>query len=313
MQESGRDAGSDRRFTGSPSKQSQRVVAGLRAIRAFANFSHLDVDSMFARLLGYKAPPRKLMRRLEISSSEFAGMRVWTMRSAVTTLTPSRHIVCLHGGAYVHEATTTHWRNYARTARDTGASVIVPTYPLAPHGTAATVVPRIADLIGSLVTEHDADAVSIYGDSAGGGLALAATQELVRRNTPTPARMVLISPWLDVTMTEPSIADVDDPALRLSILKTSGIQWAGELDLKHPWVSPLFGSIDGLPPTIVYSSSLDLLCVDAIRLQAKAIANRADIAFVFRKGLIHDWALSPLPEADEVRPDIYRHLLHPVT
>ena len=303
-------ADGDGMFTGSPSKQSQRVVTGLRAIRAFANFSHLDIDSLFARLIGCKSPPRRLVRNLGITSSEFAGMRVWTMRSTATTRAMRDYIVCLHGGGYVHEATTTHWRNYARTARDTGVSVVVPTYPLAPEGTAATVVPKIADLISSFVLEHGADAVSIYGDSAGGGLALASIQELVRRGMPTPARAVLISPWLDVTMTEPAIDHIDDPALNLSLLETSGIRWAGDLDPRHPLVSPLFGSLDGLPSTLVYSGSLDLLCVDAIRLQANAIAEGADITFVLRKGLIHDWAISPLPEADAVRPDIYRHLLH---
>jgi triacylglycerol lipase len=299
-------------FTGSPSKQAERVVAGLRAVRAFANFSHLDVDSLLARLMGFRSPPRWLVRRLEIASSEFAGMRVWTMRSPSTTRTMRSQVVCLHGGGYVHEATITHWRNYARTACDTGASVIVPGYPLAPEGTAATVVTKIADLISSLVCEHGVDAVSIYGDSAGGGLALAATQELVRRGMPTPARMVLVSPWLDVTMSDPMINDIDDPVLNLSMLKTSGIQWAGDLDPRHPLVSPLFGSLRGLPPTVVYSGSLDLLCVDALRLQANVIAEGADITFVLRRGLIHDWAISPLPEADAVRPDIYRHLLHRV-
>lgn len=303
------NADGDGMFTGSPSKQSQRVVAGLRAVRAFANVSHLDVDALFARIIGRKSPPRRVVRGVEVTSSEFAGMRVWTMRSAATAWAARRYIVCLHGGAYVHEATTTHWRYYANTARDTGATVIVPAYPLAPAATAASVVPKIADLISSFVWQHGADSVSIHGDSAGGGLALAASQELVRRGASTPARMVLISPWLDVTMTEPAIETIDDPALNLSLLTTSGIQWAGDLDPRHPLVSPLFGCLEGLPSTVVFSSSLDLLCVDSIRLQTSAIAEGADFTFVFRKGLIHDWAISPLPEADAVRPDIYRHLL----
>jgi acetyl esterase/lipase len=299
-------------FSGSPSKQSQRVVTGLRAVHAVADFLHVDVDSLFARLVGFSSPPPWLVRGLQVSSFEFAGMRVWTMRSATTARTSDHHIVCLHGGGYVHDATTTHWRHYVTTARDTGANVIVPIYPLAPKGTAETVVPKIVDLISSLVSEHGAEAVSIYGDSAGGGLALAASQELVRRGAPSPARMVLISPWLDVTMTDPEIDNIDDPALNRTMLKTSGLQWAGDLDPMHPWVSPLFGSLDGLPSTVVYSSSLDLLCVDTIRLQANAIAEGVDITFVLRKGLIHDWVIGPLPEAVAVRPDIYRQLTVPV-
>ena len=310
MAQDDHDLEADAVFTGAPSKQAQRVVAGLRTLRAFANFSHLDVDSLLARLMAAKSPPRRLVRGLDVSRSEFGEMPVWTIRSATADRCTSNRVVCLHGGGYIHEATLTHWGDYATLARDTGASICVPIYPVAPEGSAAMVVPRIADLILTLIADHGADAVSVYGDSAGGGLALAATQELVRRGTPTPAGMVLISPWLDVTMTDPGISDIDDPALSRAMLTESGRQWAGALDPAHPWVSPLFGSLAGLPPTTVYSGSLDMLRVDAIRLRANAIAEGADIAVVLRNGLIHDWAMSPLPEAVAVRPDIYRQLIH---
>jgi triacylglycerol lipase len=299
----------DGSFTGAPSKRSQRVVAGLRAVRTFAKLSRIDVDSMMVHLMTAKSPPRWLVRGLDVTRSEFAEMPVWTMRSAAVDPATNNHVVCLHGGGYIHEATFSHWRNYATLARDTGASICVPVYPVSPRGTAATVVPQIADLIATLITDHGADAVGVYGDSAGGGLALAATQELVRRGGPTPAGMVLVSPWLDVTMTDPGINDIDDPALSREMLADSGRRWAGALDPAHPWVSPLFGSLSGLPPTTVYSGSLDMLCVDTIRLRANAIAEGADINFVLRNGLIHDWVISPLPEAVAVRPDIYRRLL----
>jgi triacylglycerol lipase len=51
----------------------------------------------------------------------------------------------------------------------------------------------------------------VYGDSAGGGMALSVTQLLVSRGNPTPSRLVLISPWLDVTMSNRAIALIDDP------------------------------------------------------------------------------------------------------
>ncbi|SEH64503.1 alpha/beta hydrolase fold [Mycolicibacterium rutilum] len=64
-------------------------------------------------------------------------------------------------------------------------------YGLAPHSTAGVEVPRIADLLSAVIDEHSAKQVTVYGDSAGGGLALAAGQELVRRGSPTPASLVL--------------------------------------------------------------------------------------------------------------------------
>ena len=120
-------------------------------------------------------------------------------------------MVGLHGGGYVLKPSIFHWLDYAAMARDTGATVVVPIYPLAPQGTAATVVPQIADLISAQIDQHGAENVSVYGDSAGGGLALAAVQELVRRGDPVPSHMVLISPALDVTLSDPASQTIDDP------------------------------------------------------------------------------------------------------
>lgn len=303
----------DHVFTGSPSRQSQRVVAGLRISSSIAAVLHIDFGRLLVRLTARTSPPRRLVRGLDVNCSTFAGMNVWTMRlgtAAPSPIAPStiKHVVCLHGGGYVDQATTSHWRAYATLARNTGAGVVVPIYPLVPHGTAATVVPRIADLIAELVSIHGADAISLYGDSAGGGLAMAA-QELVRRGAPTPARMVLISPWLDVTMSDPDIINIDDPALNPAMLQEAGLKWASGLELTDPLVSPLFGSLDRLPSTAVYSGSLDVLRVDAIRLRARAIGAGTDMAFELRNGLIHDWAISPIPESVAVRPRIYRQLL----
>jgi len=95
-------------------------------------------------------------------------------------------------------------------ARETGATVIVPIYPLVPQGgTAGTVVPTVMDLISSQIDQHGAKNVSVYGDSLGGTIGLAAVQELVRRGEPVPSHMVLISPALDLTFSNPAIQFVD--------------------------------------------------------------------------------------------------------
>ena len=122
-------------------------------------------------------------------------MPVWTLQSPGSS--SGKTVVAIHGGAFVVQPNIFHWLDYAAMARDTGATVVVPIYPLAPQGTAATVVPAMADLISSQIDQHGAENVSVYGDSAGGGMALAAVQELVRRGDPVPSHMVLISPALD--------------------------------------------------------------------------------------------------------------------
>ncbi len=68
-----------------------------------------------------------------------------------------------------------HWSDYAQMARETGATVLVPIYPMAPPkstGTATTLVPPMADYLTSLIDAHGVDNVSLYGDSSGGSYAV---------------------------------------------------------------------------------------------------------------------------------------------
>lgn len=70
-------------------------------------------------------------------------------------------------------------------------------------------------------------------------------------------------------------------------------------------MSPLYGSLTGLPPTYVYSGSLELLAPDVLRLSQQAATQGAPISFVLRSGEIHDWALGGLGDSMAYRPQIY--------
>ncbi|MFC7676662.1 alpha/beta hydrolase fold domain-containing protein [Mycolicibacterium sp. GCM10028919] len=301
-----------RLYTGTPSLVSQVVTLGLRVVdvvlRPFGGilaFTSLDIP-----IFTDGVPPFFLTHGLHVQRSDFEGTPVWTLRPASST---EKVIVGLHGGAYVAEASLFHWWTYTDMARDTGATVVVPLYPLLPEGNAAEVVPDTADFISAMISQHGAENVSVIGDSAGGGLALAATQELVRRGSPVPSRMVLLAPWLDATVSDPRSAaiDGDDPLLDVPSLRDDGSQWAGSLGADHPYASPLNGSLDGLPPTAVFSGSLDLLTPDSLRLRQRTIdEGLTNFSFDFRNGMIHDWPIFAfLPDAIGIRPAINRALL----
>jgi acetyl esterase/lipase len=125
--------------------------------------------------------------------------------------------------------------------------------------------------------------------------------------------MVLFAPWLDVTVSDPLSAELDpgDPLLDVPNLQQAGRDWAGELGPEHRFASPLNGSMEGLPPTAVYSGSLDLLTPDTLRLRQRiAEGGFTNFTFNLRRDLIHDWGIFAfLPEAHAVRPSVYRDLL----
>lgn len=221
------------------------------------------------------SPPRLLTLLLgeTVQYGTFDGMRVVQITPAHPT---GEYVVAIHGGAFIFPPSIFHWLNYAVTAYQTGATFEVPIYPLMQQGgTAGVVVPQMAGLISAQIAQHGVQNVSVIGDSAGGNLALAAVEYLVANNHAVPASMVLLSPWLDLARSGGPIGEV----------------WAGNLALTNYQVSPLYASLSGLPPTYVYSGSLDSLFPEALALQQQAVAQGAPMSFVLADRQIHDWIL----------------------
>lgn len=215
---------------------------------------------------------------------------------------PSAVVLFLHGGAYFRELKAQHWRFAAHLARDVGARVVVPVYPLAPTATATTVVPGVVALATDLLAGGPTQPVFLVGDSAGAGMALAVAQEL-QRDGLRPAGLVLVSPWVDVTCSDPRMAAVAerDPWLQAPGLRAAGEGYRGELPADHPWVSPIAGPLAGLPDLLVLSGTDDILTVDAERLVESVTAGGGNAELVRAPGQIHDYALHPTPEGRAAR------------
>lgn len=301
-------------YVGEPTFVARVVELGLRIVdvvlKPFGGL--LAFTSLKIPIFTDGVPPFFLTGGLDVRRDEYDGMPVWTLAPQRPT---GQYVVALHGGAYTAQASLFHWSTYTDLARDTGATVLVPLYPLISEGgTAGAVVPQTADFLADTITRYGAENVSVLGDSAGAGLAVAAVQTLARRGSPVPARMVLLAPWLDVTTSDPRSAsiDPDDPLLDVPSLQGNGRDWAGDLDPSDPLVSPINGSFAGLPPTAVFSGSLDLLTPDSLRLRQIALSQGlTNFSFDFRNGLVHDWPIFGfLPDAIAIRPAIYGALLN---
>ncbi|OBH00297.1 lipase [Mycobacterium sp. E2699] len=223
-------------------------------------------------------PPRLLPLLLgeTVQHTTYNGMPVVQITPAHPT---GDYVVAIHGGAFIFGPSIFHWLDYTVMAYQTGATIEVPIYPLMQQGgTAGTVVPNMAGLISSEIALHGASHVSVTGDSAGGNLALAAAEYLVAHGQTVPASIVLLSPWLDLARSGGQIGTV----------------WAANLPLTNYQVSPLDGSpaqLHGLPPTYVYSGSLDGLFNETLALQQAALADGAPMSFILANGQVHDWIL----------------------
>ncbi len=286
------------------------AASGLESQLSMPNSPFLSLFTGDNPLLGLfigNTPPKLLPMLLgeTVQHTTYDGMSV----VQITPAHPSGdYVVAIHGGAFIFAPSIFHWLDYTVMAYQTGATIEVPIYPLLQQGgTAGTVVPEMAGLISMEVGAHGPSNVSVIGDSAGGNLALAAVQSLVQQGDPVPSSMVLLSPWLDVGMTNPNIGYVHDPLLPVGPGQQIGKVWAGGLSVTNPEVSPLYGSMAGLPKTYIYSGNLDSLSPDVLVLQQEAATAGAPVNFVLANGEIHDWIILT-PDGPQYWPQIDQEL-----
>jgi pimeloyl-ACP methyl ester carboxylesterase len=145
--------------------------------------------------------------------------------------------------------------------------------------------------------------IYLIGDSAGGGLALAFAEYLRDNGTQLPQKLFLLSPWVDVTMSDPAIAEYEQKDLMLNSygLIELGKLWAGELDTKDPSVSPLYGEMKSLPPTMIFTGTDEVMVPDNTTLYHKMREAGVDCSLIFGEGLWHVFVQDEIPEAVSAR------------
>jgi len=205
----------------------------------------------------------------------------------------SRVILFLHGGGYVSGSIRSHRDLCARLSRAARGRVLALGYRLAPeHPHPAALEDAMAAYRWLLGEGIASECIAIAGDSAGGGLALAALVALRDSGDPVPACAVLICPWIDLERRGGSIESkaADDPLVREEALQGMAALYVPDESRRNdPLVSPIYANLQGLPPLLVHVGSREVLLEDAIRLDAKAKSAGVDCRIEVWEGQTHVW------------------------
>jgi acetyl esterase/lipase len=189
----------------------------------------------------------------------------------------------------------------------TNARCVVPIYPLAPRGTAKEVVPAIGRILRGLIETVGAENVTVVGNSAGGGMALASAQWLRGTAHSQPHALILVCPGVDGTLSQCTQADAARDVMQdVPGMKEAFRMYAGDLSVTHPFVSPLNGNFDGLAPMLIFTGTHDLYHPDILRLANTAAHAGVPVEMHVRNGLQHNYPLLPTPEGREARETIAR-------
>jgi acetyl esterase/lipase len=252
----------------------------------------------------YTEPTARQRRDYQVTKSDRNGHLVWTV--APKSGTPRKQIIYLHGGAYCNSFAPQQWNFMMRLVDALGCTVTAPNYPHAPEFCVHDVFDFLLPLYHEVAAREGSANVTVMGDSSGGGMSLALAQRLREDGRKQPGNVILLSPWLDVTMSDPQLAALDkiDPFLGVEGLKYAGAAYAGDEDPKHYLVSPVYGSLKDLAPITVFIGTRDILLADCRRLRDRAVAEGVKLNYREYEAMLHDWMLISLPESKQALREI---------
>jgi acetyl esterase/lipase len=175
-------------------------------------------------------------------------------------------VLYLHGGGYVAGSPVTHRAVTGHLAARCRARVFAADYRLAPeYPFPAAVDDGVAAYRGLLAAGVAPGDIVIAGDSAGGGLTVAAALRLRELALPLPRSLALFSPWTDLSL-EQLATGVPETMLSVPWLQEGAHAYVARGDARHPLVSPVTADLRGLPPTLIQVGADEILLNDSRRL-----------------------------------------------
>lgn len=294
-------------------KQYLRLTWARRDKKAFTGAAHTLNEARELQARG-DAPPTPQARlrttvRRDRDLQGLASMPVWV--AGPRRDRPVARVLYLHGGGYVHPLTTDHWR-LVTSLVGAPAEVVVPAYPLAPTATIDEVVPRLLDLLEEVSYGPPTAGrlpLVLMGDSAGGALVLTLARLARERGVPV-AGVVSLCPWLDATLADEEVDDLEarDPVLATSGLRAAGAAWAGSRRAEHADVSPVNadpGELAEAGPIDLYIGDRDILRPAVDRFAARAHRHPGvEVTVREVQAMFHVWMAEPIPEGLRTRGEL---------
>lgn len=212
-------------------------------------------------------------------------------------------ILYLHGGAWFQNPLDHHFAYIDMLANHFDAKVIMPIYPKVPHATYQDTFDLLVEIYDELSeTIQPGKQLTIMGDSAGGQIALSFAQLLKYKGLSQPQHIVLLSPVLDATFSNPEAQEYEriDPMLGIEGSKYFLKLWAGDLPLDNWKISPINGDLTDLGHITISVGTKETLYPDAVKLSD--LLNKQNIVHEFLPGynLFHIYQVFPIPERQQV-------------
>ena len=203
-------------------------------------------------------------------------------------------ILYAHGGGYLFGSLDSHRHMVAELGRAANCVALAMNYRLAPeHPFPAPVEDALAGYRFLLAQGFKPERIAIAGDSAGGGLVVAAMVAIREAGLPQPGAGWCLSPWIDMEALGASMetrAAADPMVQKAGILEIAKAYLAGA-DPRSPLAAPLYADLAGIAPLLIQVGAAETLLDDAIRLAQKAGAADVRVDLQVWPEMVHVWPL----------------------
>jgi acetyl esterase/lipase len=268
----------------------------------------VDPETLRKQVLAVSGRFASMPRDIRVNSGRLEGIPVswiYNEKSSADFV-----ILYLHGGGFVLPELKVHLAFCGYLARKTAATVILPSYRLAPeHPFPAAPEDCLATYRWLLQRGYAAERIIIAGDSAGGNLTLATALAARREGLPLPRGLVMLSPVLRFEETD--TGSHRDNLESEAMLSRQAIEYffnayiPEDVLLSDPRLSPLLEDFSGLPPMRLYAGSAEILRDDSLLAVEKAREAGVDAEVMIGEGMPHVWPLLDiLPESRPAREDV---------
>ncbi len=257
-----------------------------RPVREAFSQSLTGVRQAMASFEGRYPPPEDV-----VVTSVLAGAAPAEFVDAPNALV-TRVILYIHGGCYISGSPRTVRECCAHLSRAARARVLSVDYRLAPEHPFPAALDDVLDAYAWLLDQgHDPANICLSGESAGGGLTIAALLRIRDEGRlPMPALAVPVSPWVDMTLSGQSLTrNVGRDIASTVPLAIGAKAYVGGGDPRGPYVSPIFASLQGLPPMLIQVGGGEVLLDDAIAIAHIARRDGVDLTFEVWPDMFHVW------------------------
>ncbi len=257
------------------------------------DFSKDPIDFEKIRGEDVHIPKRSTFRNFNVQSFDILNTTVTEIKNNKTT---NNLVIFIHGGAFISGPAKHHWDTVRKIINQTNHTVWMCDYPKAPESKISEISQNIDAVYSKALGTYTSKQITLLGDSVGGTLITALIQRLISKNLELPRLLILISPVMDATMSNPKIEELDkiDPMLsKLGVLSAKKM-CANNEDLENNMISPLYGSFKNFPPTTLYLAENDITYPDQLLAVEKLSKNDCNISIIKGEGMPHIWPLLPL-------------------